>query len=586
MWRSEFLIHKLSSHTLFRGNDGDDENEGMHIFDTFPRRVQGRTQIYPVEDIERMTGSKRRQQLLRNAKVLYDLNQFEILRNAEIVEQLFDSIASNRESMLNFPVSPILFNSDKLDEWVQAYEKFREYHKEAQHMKKVLKRIEYENIIKGLKKALSNVVDTMNNFVLLYPFKFLKKSDAWFTTLAIASLDDITFEKMKRKTIDVWETLDYENAINKYGTNVTYILIDDFAWSGGQASQLANSICDHLRIVRYDTKDLKYAWFKAKPYQIPPESIVFVRAGVAERAIQVFKRLSDETETTKNTICLKYSFKLTDNPTSSLFTWCSNTFYKQNDGISASYGFTDHKIPDFTSTAIIMPFLTGIVCPYMFHGAQVTTGELQKDWKVLQDKFDIPGNVKDEELLHTWNTKFDTNEYKLTLDNGLVVFCASRQLNEYKFRPFLKNNKRIRLEQVTDDYIFAFSDTACVLMSEGELWSNYKLHKFLDGGILIDPEKVSWNEELWDDNSVFELNLNGKRYFGRNCVEDKVQSSYIQGILPHLNMQEIDPNGLISAFALCYLFGGDVTWGRPKSFYKEAKAQEILQNIVTNIPSK
>lgn len=574
MWNAESLVRKLS----YRGN------EEMHIFEynSFSRNYK----IFPFESINDMyPGNVRRRKALSKTQTVYDLIQFNVFRNTEIVEPFFNSIAFNRESILNVSVRPVLLNSDKLDEWVKAYEKFSEYHEEAKNMKRFVERIKFENVIKGLKESLSNVVDTMNNFVLFYPSKkFLKKSDAWFTILAIASLDTTTFERMKDKTLDVWDTLDFKSAIQKYGTNVTYILIDDIAWSGGQASQLAYSICNYLRVVRYDTSELQNIdLFKAKLYRVPPKSVVIIRAGAAKKAVQVFKDLSNDSET-KDTISFEYAFELNNSPTSSLFTWCSNNMFQSKGGVSSSYGYADHKIPDYSSTAVIMPFLTGIVCPYMFHGAQVQN-EGSNTWKILQDKFDIFGKIVKEELLYTWKT---ANEYKLTLDNGLVIFSASPQLNKYKFRPFLKNNMSIRIEQVTDNYIFAFSDTACVLMSKGELWSDNELHEINDNDpIVIDPNRVSWNEGLWEGEkssvAVFQLNFNGNEYIGRNCVEDKVQSSYIQGILPYLNMQQIDPNGVIPAFALCHIFSANFTWGRPKSFYKGEEIQMILKKVVMNI---
>lgn len=533
----------------------------------------------------------RRKIIRENATVIYASRRIPLpIQEKSRIDKFFEFIAENREAVTQFKVPKLEIDVQKLNEWVQGYQNFSEYVTEANRIKDNVTRISYDDMKHHLKTTLSSVIETLDKFVLLFPFRHLKKSDAWFTILALALLDGDQFVKMKDKMIDVCDTLQSDIAIAKYGYNVTYLLIDDFAWSGTQSSQLATRLYEGLRTTLFadeiesirDPSGRLRVIFKAKPYPIPDNTIVFIRAGAAPAAITTFENFKTNR---RNAVSLKYSFSLGMAPESSVFTWCSSANFEQGHGRSASYAYTDHKVPDYTSSAISMILKTGVVCPYMFHGVRYFRSDTTQ-WVHPPHRFDIPGNVIQTDILYEW--KNGTIEYKLTLDNGLVVLSASKELNRYDRRPFLKNGMQIRLVHVSDDYCFAFSDTACVLMSGSHdpsnlLWSADFLHKPYDGDELVVEQKVVWNELDWgkNNNMIFQLEIDGKYFKGVNFVEDKVQSQYVANIMKPstIDMHKIDPDGVIPATALCKCFGAGFSWGR-EVFYKDGKIQDILKKVL------
>ena len=592
MWRSQYLLETILRYRGKEDENFDEHEKNLHVFNP-----QSST-IFPLEKLNEFVDNSRKKRKIVDAPIL----TFKTIlpeRNSKQVDTFFDFVKGQRASISGITVPEFLVDKTKMQAWVNAYRGFADYHQEAITIKKHLNRVSYNDLRIGLKKVLSTFVHKMiRPCVLLFPFQHLTKSDAWFTILGMAMLEASLFEIMRNNTIDVWDILDVTNAVQKYGMNVTYLLIDDFAWSGTQASQFAVKILNEMRAVHFThgSKLTGNVWFKAKPYAVTANSIVFVRAGVAENAIQKFHSLEDDF----GAISLQYHFKLPYQPNSSLFTWCGNGLYKQSNGLSATYAYTDHKLPDYASSGVSMILSTGIVCPYMFHGVRHEENLPINRW-IVQHEFDISGRVKRKELLHTWNTSNGiVSEYELHLDTGLVVFSASTELNAYKYRPFLKKGMNIRLERLTEKYVFAFSSTACVLMSKSnvaEFWSNGKIHAYYDfSPIRVKQENVSWNETLWNDPGsdkfvanpgnpnppvYFSLDIDGDEYIGVNFVEDKVQSSYIPGVFlqSNIDLQKIDPKGVVPVTALCHLFSGDSLWGRSKSFYKQEQAQQILNKL-------
>lgn len=614
MWRAELLLK-----ALYRGTNGDKSNGDDQYYYFNPFNLYGGKKIFPASEdsLQQHVKITRTQNLLRTGKILSENPLASVLVTTKEAIAFFNFIEDNKERIRQIAVPEMKHNEKQLKLWVDRYKEYEAYYDEAMAMATNLKRIDYTAIKDHLKNTLSSVVRSIEgNMVLFFPFSDLKTSEAWFTILAIAMLENEDFQMMRGKVVDVCDyALDGPKLIrpiNKYRLNVTYLLIDDVAWSGTQASQYASKIYNTLRYVLFDVFDESGEMingkrlFKAIPYELPSNRIVFVRAAATPKAVEKFKTIvDDEMEKRTDIISLKRSLLLDTAPTSTLFTWCSYSMYKGH-GSSATYAYTDHKFPDYGSSAVVMALTTGIFCPYMFHGAQKASGFRNETEEIVKNNtFDIEGDVRKAEKRYEWKT---CKEYELTLNNGLTVFSASDELNQYNYRPFLKNGSRLGLQAVqgTDKYIFAFSDTACVLMSDNELWSPFWSNEVqalsADYNLvgLIDPSNIVWDETRWDQNiyntgntgdntsnkTAFRLEYKGKLYIGPNFVEDKVQSKYVPGILrgeDAFNMQNIDPNGLIPAFALCHLFsaGGTKTWGRPEPFYKEGEAQSIL-NLAAN----